>query len=157
MQLYAINREIETILNQVDPETGEISTETCQALESLEIAKADKVLNIGKYLKSMDAEAKAIAEEIRTLTARKRAIENRYENIKTYLVMNTAGESYKDAQCVISWRKSESINIVCIEEISDEFFQIKKEVSKSLIKEAMKAGRVVTGAEIVINNNIQIK
>ena len=157
MKLYEINQSIQDILDCVDPENGEISDILNNALTELEMAKSEKVLSIGKYLKSIDAEAKALAEEIKNLQGRKRVLDAKYEHIKNYLIANAAGESYKDTQCVISWRKSETVSIVCLEQIDDEFFQIKREISKTLIKDAIKAGREVLGAEITVNNNIQIK
>ena len=59
----------------------------------------------------------------------------------------------------LSFRKSEAIEILDEDEIAVEFIKVKetKTVDKTKLKAAIKEGRPVAGAKLVINQNLQIK
>lgn len=157
MNLYQINQEIEILLNDIDFDTGEMTNEAYQALENLEIALEDKALNLAKWIKSMDAEAEAIKLEEKNLATRRKSIERRSDSIKDYLTLELDGKAFRDSQAVISWRKSESVNILDENRVPDIYKKITLTVSKTAIKDAIKAGVDVDGAEIKTNNLMSIK
>lgn len=158
MNLYEINHQIQCVLDQVDPDTGDISNEALEQLEQLEMSLEQKALNTGKWLKSIDAESVAIAEEIKKLSLRKKTLDSRYDRVKEYLTNALGGKVFKDAQCALSWRKSEAVNIIDERLITDEeFWKVKREISKTAVKEGIQSGKITEGAEIVIRNNLVIK
>lgn len=55
------------------------------------------------------------------------------------------------------FRKSEKVEITDESKLSEDFVVIKKEPNKILIKEALKNGSIVDGAELITNQNLQIK
>ena len=65
MSIYDIDKSIVALM---DMETGEITDE--QAFDQLQMARDEKIENIGCYLKDSLAEAKAIKEEEDNLAAR---------------------------------------------------------------------------------------
>jgi len=154
MKLYEINEQIEKVFESVDQETGELDM---KALESLEMERDEKVLNIAKYVKSLKVEADAIKTVEKGLTDRRKALENKAERIKDYLSMNIEGESFKDPEIKISWRKSEQVSITDQETIPESFRKITVSVDKSSVKKALKEGLTVNGAELIEKQNIQIK
>ena len=89
MSIYDINKAIVAL---VDMETGEVSDE--QALDALQMARDEKIENIGCYLKDTLAEAKAIKEEEDNLAARRKAVENRAERLKNLLAYALRGEKW---------------------------------------------------------------
>src|SRR5699024_1438734 len=53
-------------------------------LESIELAIEDKLENIGKVIRNLEAEAKAFKEEEQRLADRRRSIENNIKHLKQY-------------------------------------------------------------------------
>lgn len=158
MNLYEINLEIEkTIQNAVDMETGEI-TGDLSGLDSLQMAKDEKVDNIACYIKNLKAEAEAIRAEEKKLADRRRACENHAERLKRYLADNLQGEKFKSPRASVSWRKSESVIVEDIWKLPEDYLRYKDpEPDKTLIREAFKKGYDVEGAELVTNLSMIVK
>lgn len=170
MKLYDIDesiKDLEDKLNQaINMETGEITTEfeDIQAeLDNFAIKKEKKCLNIAKLIINKQAESKALADEIKKLQARKKQSDSSIEWLKRYVTLSLqkdpliAGEKLSDNQCQITWRKSQSVNIVDESLIPDEFIKIKREPNKSDIARFLKDGKTVYGCELDINYKIGIK
>lgn len=158
MTLYEID---EKIRNLIDEETGEILDPN--ALDNLEMARDEKLENIALYCKDLDAEAKAIADEIKNLQQRKATAEKKYESLKGLLKYALNGQTFKTARVNISYRKTSSV------QVDDEFVKWammngdqyliydEPRVSKTEIKEAIKNGIEVPYAHIEEKQSIQIK
>lgn len=160
MQLYQINQRIESLLEYCsDPDTGEFigTDELLVELNELEIEKSEKAVSIGCYIKGLNAESEAIAEEEQKLRQRRKSLDRRSEWLKGYLEYNHPGESIKDARCCIGWRKSQAVEIIDADIIPETYFKIVKEISKQAIKDDIKKGLDVPGAIVVERQNIQIR
>lgn len=171
MTLYEINAEIrnaiETMFDSVNPETGEIDAGTFERLESLKAERAAKREGCGLFIKNETAELNEINAEIERLTARAKVKENRIERVKKYVADDLAAEitetnknpHFETARVSLSLRLSESVNVIDKNAIPAEFMKTKTETTpdKTAIKKAIKAGAVVSGAELVKKNNLQIK
>lgn len=160
MNLYEINRAIADCLDLVNPETGEISEDAFSNLECLEMEQAEKVLSIAKWIKNMSAEFDALDNEIKTMQARKKLVDNKIERVKSYLVSAVPGKQFRDAQAVISWRSSKSVEVINPDELPEELVRVKieKAPDKTLIKKYLENGMDLNGAaRIVETQNIQIK
>ena len=160
MRLYEINEALEALLNEVDPETGELTCDMEQ-LEALTLARDEKLEGMALYIKNADAEAKAIREEEKTLAERRRALENRAERARNFLSLQLMGEKFSTPRVAVSWRRSEAVELGMGFFASDENERFLKyrdpEPDKVAIKAALKAGEAVPGAELVTNLNMQIK
>ena len=158
ISLYEINLEIEkTIQNAVDIETGEITGDLSN-LDSLQMAKDEKVDNIACYIKNLKAEAEAIRAEEKKLADRRRACENHADRLKRYLADNLQGEKFKSPRVSISWRKSEAVEIEDLWKIPDDYLKYSDPTpDKTAIREAIKKGFDVDGAELVTNLNMTIR
>lgn len=161
MRLYEIDAAITAL---VDPETGEIMD--YEAFLALNMERDKKLENMAIWYKDLCAEAKAIREEEINLAARRKANENKAERLKTFLGEMLAGQQFKTPRVALSFRSSEAV------EIADEATLAKvleaegrtdlltykaPTVNKTAIKEALKNGWAIEGAEIVTRSNIQIK
>lgn len=104
MRLYEINEQLEALLSNVDPETGELMIDT-DALEALQIAKAEKLEGIALYIKDLKALSNEIAKEAVTLTQRKRALDGRVERLTALLMDNMDGK-LETARVRVSTRKN---------------------------------------------------
>lgn len=157
MKLYEINSEIMQLLESVD-EDGEITAEQLTALTELNLAREEKHENIGLLIKNLTADSKALADEIQSLTQRKRTTDNKTKYLKRYLSDSLQGESLETARVKITFRRSTSV-LVTDENIIPKQYLIEQEpkISRAEIAKALKAGHSVRGAELQENNNIQIK
>lgn len=143
------------ILSCVDTETGEVID--VEKMEALQMERGLKLENVALWVKELDAEAKAIREEEKTLAARRKVNENKIDRLKDYLTEALQGQKFSTPRVKISWRKSESVDIPDPEKIPASWYRAKYEIAKDDIKAALKAGETVPGATLVENTNIQIK
>ena len=158
MNIYEIDH---AIMDLFDPETGECLDE--EKLADLQMAHDKKLENMGCWVKDLDAEAAAIRTEEKSLADRRRVIENKAERLRAFLGRYIGeGNRFQSARCAISWRKSESVKVdielLKQDPLSDNYLRFKDpDVNRAEIKKAIKDGTPVMGAEIVINQNMQIK
>lgn len=160
MTLYEIDAQLEEMLEQVDPETGELLCDMEQ-LEALSLERDQKLENLALYVKNRDAEAKAIREEEKALADRRRSLERKAERAKDFLARMLAGEKFTTPKVDVSWRKSEAVEIgmsFFSADANERFLRYKEpDPDKAAIKAALKAGEKITGAELVTNLNMTIK
>jgi hypothetical protein len=161
LKLYEIDEQLESLLagGFLDEETGEVLIDM-QALESLQIARDKKIEGVIKWYKGLVAEAEAFKSEINALAIRKKSIENKAESLKNWLDFvheNKSKVSY--GTCSLSWRDSVSVKILSLSELPTKYIveTITESPDKVAIKEALKNGEVLAGAELETKQNIQIK
>lgn len=155
--LYDIDMAIKEFEFEIDEETGEILN--ADDLDNLQMAREQKIENIGLYFKSVLAEAEMVKAEAKNLTERYKRLENKAESLKKYLAYALQGEKFSTPRLAVSYRKSESV------EIGQDFVYNKKwcdvqttyKPDKKKIKDAIKSGKKVAGAKIVEKQNISVK
>lgn len=159
MRLYEFDSAIEDAFTKaIDHETGEIIDEDmAERFEQLQIDRDKKIEGIACMIKEFNADALALKAEKDTLAARQRTAENRAASLKRYLEGYLGGEKFESARAAISYRKSVAVNVTDIEAIPKEYLNIKVDANKTAIKNAIKNGDVVAGAELVENRNMVIK
>jgi hypothetical protein len=160
MTLYEINRDIESLLSEVDPETGEVTFDVA-AFEALQLERDAKLENIACYRKNLAAEAQAIKFEEVALKERRAALEKKGERLEKLLADELAGQKFQTARCAVTFRKSERVEVdedVFFESQANlQFISFEPKYSKTDLKKAIKAGQEVTGACIVENRIMSIK
>ena len=161
MKLYEIDEQLEALLagGIIDEETGEVLIDM-QALEALQIARDKKIEGVIKWYKGLIAEAEAFKSEINALAIRRKSIENKAESLKNWLDFvhkNKLKVSY--GTCSLSWLASVSVKILSLSELPTKYIveTITESPDKVAIKEALKNGEVLAGAELETKQNIQIK
>lgn len=166
MNLYEIKAEylaaIESMFDSVNEETGEVDAGTVERIAELKATLGEKLDAIGAYIKNLASDVNALDDEIKALTARKKAKENKIESLKKYVlpfIEEMDDHKFESARVAFSMRSSESVDITDENAIPKEYIKIKTETApdKTAIKKAIKAGKNVKGAELVTKNNLQIK
>lgn len=153
MNLFQIDEEI---MNCVDMETGEI-IDTAK-LDKLQMERDEKIENIGCWIKNLTADAEALKEQKLAFAERQKAAENKVESLKRYLTNYLAGQKFSTPKVVISFRKTSSVNVTDITAIPKKYLKVVEPTAdKTAIKDAIKAGICVAGAEIVEGRSISIK
>ena len=158
MTLYEINEQIRNAIEYgCDPETGEIIN--VDALEELEMARDEKIENICLYIKDLKAEAAAIKAEKDALDARMKASARKAESLTNYLQQELAGERFKTSKVAISYRKTQAVRIFDLDALPMDFIRVKTiaEPDKVMIKEVIKGGETVPGAELEERQSMTIK
>lgn len=177
--LFEIEQSMMNLLEYgVDDETGEmIETEDeFNALyESIQLDLHTKLDNTNCLGKLIDGEIDVIDKEIKRLQAEKKARQNKKEWLSKRVddfirrqftdengVLDVEGlNKYKLElpHSKISYRKSESINVLDLNSLPKEYVKEKIEYSadKTNIKKAIKSGQEIKGAELVTNYNMQVK
>lgn len=165
MRLYEINDRIYELLNQelIDPETGEIlDVNAFDELKDLEVERDIKIENTGLFIKNLDAEITALKAEEKRLAERRKAKENKYNWTKSFLndfMVMEGLPKFETAKLKLSFRKSESVGITNEKLLPEKF--VKTEIisnpMKAEIKKALKSGDDIPGAELVENQNLQVK
>lgn len=153
MNLYEID---EAIMSCVDEETGEVID--IEKLEELQMERDKKIEGIGCWIKNLLSDAEQLKIEKDKLSDRQKACESKAKNLKEYLQNYLEGEKYKSPKVVISYRKTESVDVPDWRMIPESYLRYKDpEPDKTAIKKAIKAGEVVPGCGIVVNQSMQIK
>ena len=157
MKLYEIENEIKAILDIEPDENGELIIDY-DALDGLEMEKAQKIENLIKYYKGLIRDAEAFKAEEKELAARRKTIENKSASLKAYLDLIHKGEKAEYGIHKISYRKSESVQgDVSSLPAESPYLKITESADKAGIKKAIKAGDDVPGWELSTKQNIQIK
>lgn len=161
MTLYEINKQIEETIyrmfSEVDEETGEVSQGTVDLLEELNIAKDEKLENIGCLIKNLNAEIEALKAEEKNLADRRKRIENKVKRLTEYIEFILHGEDWdKSPRVAFRYKPSKAVKIIDLEKIPKMFRRVKWEPDKTAIKKAIAEGKKVRGAEIEEKNNLRI-
>ena len=159
MNLYEIKSEIEALFSKVD-ENGELPDDIAQQLERLAITEHEKIENTGLYIKNLLSDADAIKNEVDRLNERRQAMTHKAERLKNYLsdyLANNGKDKFSTARIDLRFRRSEQVHIYQDADIPNDLWRVKLEPDKAHIKELLKAGESVPGAELVERQNLQIK
>ena len=145
---------------------GEVTDEI---MEDLAIRRENfqaKAEAYSKFILKLDSEADQAAAEIKRIQAIKKAKENTAQRLRdtllAALMVFTEEDSkgirrYETPLAKLSTRRSQSVEVLDDTVIPDEFWVVKKEVSKSTISQAIKDGAEVPGAQLKENISLSIR
>lgn len=151
--LYEINQ---AVMDCIDSETGEILDE--RRLHSLQMERRQKIRNIACWIKNLRADVQAYEAEEKTFLRRKTAAKNQAERLQGYLADCLRGEKISDKEFAISWRRSQKVQIINESAIPSEYYiPVPAKLDRAGLKDALKQGNFLPGAELIECNNIQIK
>ncbi len=151
--LYEINRMIEACFD----EDGELLNEA--ALDAFQLEKAEKLENIALWIKNLDADVAAFDHEIKAFKARREAAQNRAESLRKWLQTSLGGVNMVTSRVSVTFRRSERVDVLNAATLPQEYIITKTETvpDKLLIKKALKSGKAVDGAILVVCSNMTVK
>ena len=160
--IYEIDQDI---LDCVDMETGEILD--IDRLNALQMERDDKLEGVALWVKDLKAEADAVKAEADKLTARKKALDNKIESIKAWLLQALDGGKLKTARCNVYPTHSQRVSIddegklvSFLQTLNEpeQFLRFKDpELRKDEIKKALKEGTIIPGASLEETESVVIK
>lgn len=158
--LFNITDEQLRIFEQLEENGGELTPEIEEALAINEqnfMIKAEGYIEaIAKY----KAAADIAAERIATFTRIKKTANNIEARLKERIMwaMQIMGRDRVEVGArKLSIRNTQAVSITDASQIPNEFIKVETSVDKMKIKEALKGGTEVTGAELVSNQSITIR
>lgn len=160
MNLYEIAGQYRAVLD-MEPESDEEIVAQMNALDELEGEITEKADNIVRYMRNLGAEADALKTEENRLYQKRRAVENKIERLKAYLaaqIMMAGLHELKAGLFKLRFQPTTpAISIIDESVIPEKFWVVKREISKTDIKEAIKAGEEVPGIEIQRGETLVIR
>ena len=161
MKLFEIDERLAACVKisddqAVDAETGEVID--IEAVEALEMEREQKIENIGMWIKDLTAQSEALKAEKNKLAEREKSAKNKAERLKEFLTAYLDGKKFETARVSIKFRSVESVSVPDVTALPEKYWRIKPpEADKTAIKNAIKAGEVIEGAELVKKQSISVK
>ena len=145
LKLYEIDQ---AILDCVDMETGEILDS--EKLDALQMEREAKLEGVALWVKDLKAEAEAVKAEADKLNARKKALDNKIDSIKAWLLYALGGEKLKTPRCNVYQTHSQKvviddekamIDMLMSSPFGEKFLRMKEpEIDKNALRDSMKQG-----------------
>lgn len=167
MNLFQLTLEEMNFISMMEETGGEVTDEIMEDLAIRRENFQHKAEAYSKFILKLESEADIAAAEIKRIQAIKKTKDNTAtrlrETLRDALMVfgnenpKTGNKAYETALFKLSLRKSQSVEITDENEVPDEFWAIKKEISKSTISQAIKDGLEVPGAKMKENYGLQIK
>ena len=160
--LYIIEKEYQQLADYLIDNDGEVTDEIETMLSINKEELTVKASNFALLSREIEHRTEAIESEVKRLNALKKSYSNSADRIKERIkiAMEHFGIEKIEGDLVrLSFRKSESVFIEDEDLISDDYKNTKEviTVDKLKLKEALKGGAIIFGAELKTNNNLQIK
>jgi len=167
MNLWELTQEELSFIALMEETGGEVTDEI---LEELNIRRENfeaKAESYTKLIMKLESEVDIAATEIKRIQSLKKTKENTIERLREALktaVMvfgredaKTGKKRYETPLFKLSLRHTKSVDIIQELDIPDEFWVVKKEISKSMVSDAMKDGLIIPGASWKENIGLQIR
>lgn len=160
MNLYEIDQ---AILELVDPETGEITD--FGELDRLMMERNRKIENVACWIKNLASDAAELKSEEAALNERRKKKESQILRLKRYLSDALQGEKFETSKCAVSFRRSSAVSVTdpamiarwALENGNQDVVIQKTEISKTALRNLLKSGVSVDGAELVENISVGVK
>lgn len=159
MKLYELTEKYNQLLEVAEGMDQDVLIDTLEALEG---AIEEKAENTAKVVKSLESDVNGIAKEIKRLQAMKKSRENNITNLKNYLhqQLEYAGmDKVKGELFTVALQKNPSKLVVHdITKINKDYFiEQEPKLDNALLKDALKSGENVDGAELIQEKSLRIR
>ncbi len=164
LSLYELSSTYLKALDDLtDPELDLPIEAVNDTLEALGDEMETKAINVTKFMRNMEATAKAIKEAEAEMTKRRKLLENRIKWMKDYLKGSMEHTGITKIECPyfkLSIQKNPASVIITNEKLIPEQFKeqvISLKIDKTAIKNCLKAGKAITGAKLINGTRLAIK
>ena len=164
--IFNITQQFIELASLIEEAGGELTPEMEQELTITRESFAAKAEGYAKVILKLESEAEAAAAEIKRVQAIKKTKETTVLRLREALLQALMVFGQEDAKGIrrhetdllkISTRKSQSVEITDEDALPELFWVIKKEISKSAISNALKAGEEIEGAALRENISLTIR
>lgn len=162
--IFEINDKLQVLIDQArafaEENDGEISESLDNALQLVEMEKAEKIESGVGHIKNLLSLKGAIEHHAESLKKRAQSIQKEIEWFKNvWLAEALGGQKWAGVVGQVAYRKSESVNVIDQSAVPEKYTiqKITTTVDKKKVKVAIKSGEHVDGIELLQKNNIIIK
>lgn len=162
MRLYEMSEQYNMLLEMLQDDMD--SEQLNIMVDGMEGKIEEKIENTVKVMRSLEADAAAIDEEIKRLTKRKTVIGNNVQSLKNNVEMtmrNLNIDQVKGTLHTISFKKNPpKLNIISESNITYEFYSepvVEPKLDRKKLLDALKAGLELDGVGIVQETSLTIK
>jgi hypothetical protein len=155
--LFTISQDFKSLYEMDNDAENEDMEALAELFSEVETSLSDKLDNTIYVIKELDSDAEALKAEAKRLTDKARALENKGKYLKELMlgaVKASGVEKLKSDKFSYYIKRTEVLNVVSEDNIGREFFRIKKEIDKTVLKKAIKDGLIVDGVSIVENESL---
>ena len=164
LALYELSQNyIKALDFLTDPEADLPIEAINDTLEGLSGELEDKAVNVAKFLRNMEATAEAIKAAEEAMAKRRKALESRAKWLKDYLKGSMEYTGISKIECpffkLTIQKNPEAVNILDEGAIPAQFKEqvITWKLHKTAIKDAIKKGEEIPGAELTAGTRLVIK
>lgn len=153
-------RALESLMNEIDEETGEFingEDDLKSFIVELKIHKELKLDNIQDLKIEYSHKVEALKEKIDILSKRKKHFESQVNKLEDLQLLLLDGQKCETDNYKFTFRKSESVDVLDVEALPLDCVRIKKEADKTTIKKRLKDGELINGCSLVEKQNLQVK
>lgn len=158
MNLYKLTQNYQNVLEIAEQLDAETLKDT---LDSIDEAINDKVENTAYVVKQLDANVAAIDTEIKRLQAMKSAQSNNAKNLKLYIQesMEKVGLDKVQGKLIKVAIQNNPASVVVTDEkkLAKYFVEQPPQLNKTILKEDLKSGIEIDGAELQSARSIRIR
>lgn len=159
MKLYELSQSFRQLLDMADSMDEEMFRDTLQAIEE---ALEDKVENTAKFIRCLDADIEAIKAEEKRLADRRKALETKVVNAKSYLQeqLELAGiDKVKRPTLTVSIQANPPSVEITDESLIPTTYMVPQpsKIDKKAILSALKDGLLIEGCSIKKTKGVRIR
>ena len=156
--LYELTTQATALYEMLQAEVidEQIFNDTLEAMGA-----GEKIESYCKLIKQFQSDAEMFKTEIDRLTARKKTAENGVERLKAALLLfmqQTGQDKVKAGSFAVSTATTQAVNITDEKSIPCIYLvEQPPKIDKAGIKNALKAGEQINGAELIYNTGVRIR
>ena len=160
--LHEIERTIAQVIETgygYDEETGEVLFDSSE-LDELKLARRDKIVACGAYIKSRKAFINAMRAEEKAMRARREVAERALERLETYVLSHIDdGETVEGVEAEVGTRRSTRVIVDDPDAVPEGYVRTTVTTSpdKKEIGMALRAGANVPGCHLETTRNLSVR
>jgi hypothetical protein len=161
--LFRAVEDLSALLDQIDPETGELP----EGFEQARAIVASKAQACAAFILQNEAQAKMVEDHAKALLDRVKTARKRSEWLRQYLCSHMAGAGISEIKsedgtfkASLAVGRDKSVDIFDAAQLPQDYMReipAKSEPDKTLIRKAMDDGFDVPGARLVAKDRLTIK
>ena len=158
MNIYDLTDKLKQVNDLIDEGADNLD----DTLESLELSFEEKTKGYASIIKNTEAEEKALKDEVDRLNAKRKVKQNKVEYLKRNLfnaLQATGKRKVEAGTFTLSVRKNpHSVSILDEKALPKQYYvEQPMKLDKTKLKDDLKKGLTITGAELVQNESLSIK
>jgi len=158
VKLYEISNQFKA-LDEINLESDDDVQAFADLYAGLQVSLTEKIENCCMVLRNAQAEADAITEERARLDDRRKALENKIDRLREYMLHEMEGigvDSVKGA--LFSVRIQNNPQSVQVDgDVPEEYQRVKVEADKTKIRQALLDGIEIAGCKLVQTKSLRVK